>query len=129
LDKAFENHGFSMPENLRFSTAFDSEEIYNVIREELSAISIILPQKRVKKGKYPLDMLKNFDKHKYNYRSKVETVISVEKRVLGDCNASRGDRLRNKESKLRNVCYNIYKYVKTVILVILKAFLQSQNFI
>ena len=28
-------------------------------------------------------MLKNFDKDKYNYRSKVETVISVEKEYLG----------------------------------------------
>jgi len=121
--KKYKPSGFSLDKS------FDSEKIHEVIREELKAISIIPPKKRVKKGKYRLNMLKNFDKHKYNYRNIVESVISVEKRVFGDYNASRSDRLRNKESKLRNVCYNIYKYVKTFILVILKAFLQSQYLI
>ncbi len=49
-------------------------------------------------------MLENFDKPKYNQRSIVETVISVEKRVFEDFNTSRSDWLRNKEIKLGNVC-------------------------
>ena len=40
--------------------------------------------------------------------------FSVEERVLGDENYGRSDRMRNKESKLRNVCYNIYR--STVVL-------------
>ena len=43
----------------------------------------------------------------------VETVISVIKRVFGDKNQSRSDELRNKETKLKNLCYDIYKYAKT----------------
>ncbi|MDY6931283.1 MAG: hypothetical protein SVJ22_05145 [Halobacteriota archaeon] len=46
----------------------------------------------------------------------VEAVISVEKRVFGDCNTSRSDRLRNKECKLRGVCYNVYRYCKLFML-------------
>ncbi len=113
------------PSSFSLDKSFDSEKIHKLIREELKAISIIPPKKRLKKGEYRLSMLKNFDKPKYNQRSIVETVISVEKRVFGDSNTSRSDRLRNKESKLRNICYNIYKYVKSFILVILKVFLQS----
>jgi len=105
------------------------KKIHKVIHEELKSISIIPPKRRMKKGEYRLNMLKSFDKHKYNNRSIVESVISVEKRVFGDFSTSGSDRLRNKESKLRNVCYNIYKYVKAFISVILKAFLQSLNII
>jgi len=121
--------GFRCPKIRDCSTAFDSEKIHKAIHEELNAISMILPKKRIKKGEYRLSMLEKFDKPKYNQRSIAETVISVEKRIFGDSNASRSDRLRNKETKLRNACYNIYKYVKVFILVILKAFLQSLNII
>ncbi|MDY6865529.1 MAG: hypothetical protein SVY15_06120 [Halobacteriota archaeon] len=57
-------------------------------------------------------MLAGLDYAKYRRRSIVETDISVEKRVFGDCNTSRSDRLRNKECKLRDVCYNVYRYCK-----------------
>ncbi|MEN4097933.1 MAG: hypothetical protein PQ965_07255 [Methanobacteriaceae archaeon] len=112
LDKAFENHGFSMPENQGFSTAFDEEEIHRVINEELGATSMIPLKKGAKKGKYRLAMQSLFSKPKYHLRSLVETVISVRKRIFGDSNTSRSDRLRNKETKLKNGCYNIYCYVK-----------------
>ncbi|RLF83234.1 hypothetical protein DRN41_07965 [Thermococci archaeon] len=79
-------------------------------------------RKRAKKGKYRLKMLEEFDEKKYHRRSLVETVFSVEKRVFGDVNYSRGNRLRNKESKLRNICYNIYRYVRFFTLEILKDF-------
>jgi len=45
---------FCMPKNHRFSTAFDSEEIHKIIREELKASSMILPKKRLKNSKYRL---------------------------------------------------------------------------
>jgi len=71
-------------------------------------------------------MLKEFDEKKYHRRSLVETVFSVEKRVFGDVNYSRSNRLRNKESKLRNICYNIYRYVRFFTLEILKDFYIAQ---
>ncbi len=73
---------------------------------------MIPPKKRVKNGKYRLSMQFLFSKPKYHRRSLVETVISVLKRVFGDKNQSRSDRLRNKETKLRNACYNIYRYAE-----------------
>lgn len=94
--------------------AFDSEEIHKVIHGELDSSSMIPPKKRVKNGKYRLSMQFLFSKPKYHRRSLVETVISVLKRIFGDKNQSRSDRLRNKETKLRNTCYNVYRYVKHV---------------
>ena len=55
----------------------------------------------------------------------VETVFSVVKRVFGDVNQSRSERLRNKESKLRNVCYNIYRHCKRGMLIIVKGFYRA----
>jgi len=43
----------------------------------------------------------------------VKTVISVIKRVFGDKNQSQSDKLRNKETKLKNLCYDIYRCTKT----------------
>jgi len=100
------------PRGFSLDKEFDSEEIHRVIQEELVASSMIPPKKRVKNGKYQLSMQFLFSKPKYHLRSLVETVISVLKRVFGDKNQSKSDRLRNKETKLRNACYNIYKYVK-----------------
>jgi len=102
--------------------AYDKEGIHKVVMEEAKAESMIPLRKRAKKGKYRLKMLEEFDEKKYHRRSLVETVFSVEKRVFGDVNYSRSNRLRNKESKLRNICYNIYRYVRFFTLEILKDF-------
>ena len=59
----------------------------------------------------------------------MECVFSVEKRVFGDENYGRSDRMRNKESKLRNICYNIYKASASVCLILGGGFLQSYNLI
>jgi len=69
-------------------------------------------RKKAKEGKYRLAMQSLFSKPKYHLRSLVETVISIRKRIFGDSNTSRNDRLRNKETKLRNNCYNIYLHAK-----------------
>ncbi|MBM4242055.1 MAG: transposase [Euryarchaeota archaeon] len=100
------------PSGFSLDKAFDKEEIHRVIHEELEATSMIPPKKRVKNGKYRLSMQSLFSNPKYHLRSLVETVISVLKRVFDDKNQSRSDRLRNKETKLRNSCYNIYRYAK-----------------
>jgi hypothetical protein len=70
-------------------------------------------EKRAKNGKYRIAMESLFSKPKYHKRSIVETVISVIKRVFGDKNQSRSDKIRNKETKLKNLCYDIYRYTKT----------------
>ena len=77
---------------------------------------IPIRNKKALTGKYRQMMLTGLDYDKYHQRSIVETVISVEKRVFGDCNTSRSDRLRNKECKLRDVCYNVYRYCKLFML-------------
>jgi len=108
------------PRGFSLDKGFDSEEIHQVIQEELRATSMIPVKKGAVEGKYRLSMQYLFSKPKYHQRSISETVISVLKRVFGDNNTSRSDRLRNKESKLRNVSYNIYRHTKTFILQILK---------
>lgn len=59
------------------------------------------------------------------HNARVETVFSVEKRVFGDVNHSRSDGLRNKASKLKNVCYNIFT-VKVVVVAVLKGFYRAK---
>ncbi|MEN4069362.1 MAG: IS5 family transposase [Methanobacterium sp.] len=90
------------PVGFSLDKAFDEEEIHRVINEELGATSMIPLKKGAKKGKYRLAMQSLFSKPKYHLRSLVETVISVRKRIFGDSNTSRSDRLRNKETKLKN---------------------------
>jgi hypothetical protein len=121
--KKFKPSGFCLDK------AFDSEEIHTIINEEFKVTAMIPAKKRTQKGKYRVSMQYLFSKPRYHQRSKVESVFSVEKRVFGDKNNSRSDRLRNKESKLRNVCYNIYRHAKVFIIQILKGFLQSHLFI
>ena len=105
--KKYKPIGFSLEK------AYDSEEIHKVIHEELNASTMIPLKKRAKKGKYRIGTRSIFTKPKYHRRSLVETVISVIKRVFGDKNQSRNDQLRNKETKLKNSCYDIYRYTKT----------------
>jgi len=91
------------------------------------AACVIPLRKGAKSGTYRLAMREEFDEELYHRRNLVETVFSVEKRVLGDVNHSRSDRLRNKESKLRNVCYNVYRHVKVVIVVVVRGFYRANN--
>jgi hypothetical protein len=69
-------------------------------------------KKRAKTGKYRIVMESLFSKPKYHQRSIVETVISVIKRTFGDKNQSRSNKLRNKETKLKNLCYDINRCTK-----------------
>ena len=109
------------PRGYSLDKGYDAEHIHKVIREEIKAESHIpLREGKVVRGKYRQLMLTEFDKDKYHQRSIVETVISVEKRVFGDNNTSRCDRLRNKESKLRNICYNVYRAVRIFVFEILR---------
>lgn len=100
------------PKGFSLDKAYDSEEIHRTIHEELNASSMIPLKKRAKTGKYRIAMESLFSKPKYHKRSIVETVISVIKRIFGDKNQSRSNKLRNKETKLKNLCYDINQYTK-----------------
>jgi hypothetical protein len=54
----------------------------------------------------------NIGNKTYNFCSVQNHVISVVKRISGDKNQSRSYKLRNKETKLKNLCYDIYHYIK-----------------
>jgi len=97
------------PVGYSMDKAYDSEKIRRAVVEEVRAACMIPLKRGAKSGTYRLGMREEFDEDLYHRRNLVETVFSVEKRVFGDVNHSRSDRLRNKESKLRNVCYNVYR--------------------
>jgi hypothetical protein len=105
--------------------AYDSEEIRKVVVEEMRAACMIPLKRGAKSRTYRLATCEEFDEELYHRRNLVETVFSVEKRVFGDVNYSRSDRMRNKESKLRNVCYNIYRYCRRVMLIVVKGFYRA----
>ena len=86
-------------------------------------------RKGAKSGTYRCASREEFDEELYYRRNVVETVFSVVKRVFGDVNQSRSERLRNKESKLRNVCYNIYRHCKRGMLIIVKGLYRANIFI
>ena len=94
----------------------------------MRAACMIPRKKRAKRGTYRLAMREEFDEELYHRRNLVETVFSVVKRVFGDVNHSRSDRLWNKESKLRNVCYNVYRHVKVVIVVVVRGFYRADGY-
>ena len=82
-----------------------------------------------KSGKYRKELIFGTDREKYNRRSIVETVNSVEKRVFGEENRSRSDRMRNKETKLRNVGYNVYVRVRALsngLFIVFEGFYRAQ---
>jgi hypothetical protein len=114
------------PVGYSMDKAYDSEEIRRVAVEEAEAACMIPVRNGAKSGTYRRASREEFDEELYHRRNVVETVFSVEKRVFGDVNHSRSDRLRNKESKLRNVCYNVYRHVKLIIVVVVKGFYRAR---
>ena len=63
----------------------------------------------------PLDVTEMFKLNAGLYSHIVSLVFGVENRVLDDMNHSRSDLPWNKESKLRKVCYNLYRYVGSLL--------------
>ena len=50
-----------------------------------------------------------FNKEIYSQRNNVESIFNVIKRIFNGTNRSRSPRLSNKETKLKNTIYNIYR--------------------
>ncbi len=96
---------------------YDSEEHHRFVREDIGGISIIplrwegTPVSRTK-GKYRKKLRKYFPKKRYHRRSLVETVNFVEKTKFGDELTSKKWWMKKREQRLKNIAYNIYRYMK-----------------
>ena len=89
--------------------AYDTEPIRKCINEEIKAFDQIPLKTRAKKGHYRLNSPTIFRHKIYNKRNNVEGVFSVIKRKFSGTNHSRSTYLSNKETKLKNIIYNIYR--------------------
>ncbi|MCQ2977320.1 MAG: transposase [archaeon] len=89
--------------------AYDTEPIRKCINEEIKAQEQIPLKTRAKKGKYRLKSKTQFKQKIYTKRNNVESVFSVIKRIFNGTNRSRTQQLSNKETKLKNTLYNIYR--------------------
>jgi hypothetical protein len=92
--------------------AYDSEPIRKCINEEVKAFDQILLKKRAKKGHYRLNSISLFRHKVYSRRMNVESVIFVIKRRFNGINYSRNTTLQNKETKLKDVLYNVYRTIQ-----------------
>ena len=90
----------------------DTESIRKCINEEVSPFDQIPLKKNAKTGHYRLNSATIFWHDVYARRMNVERVISVIKRRFNGGNYSRSTSLQNKETKLKDVLYNIYRAIQ-----------------
>lgn len=88
---------------------YDAEKIKKFIMEDMNSLAIIPVKKNPQTGKYRLSNYSIFRPKIYGMRNLVETVNSVQKRIFSGKNTSRSTTLRNKETKIKNMLYNIYR--------------------
>ena len=93
----------------RADRAYDTEPIRKCINEEAKAEDQIPLKTRAKTGHYRLKSKKQFNPEIYSRRNNVESIFSVIKRIFNGTNRSRSLQLSNKETKLKNTIYNIYR--------------------
>lgn len=97
------------PKYVLADRAYDTEPIRKCINEEAKAEDQIPLKTRAKTGHYRLKSKNKFNKEIYSLRNNVESIFSVIKRIFNGTNRSRSLRLSNKETKLKNTIYNIYR--------------------
>lgn len=95
------------PKYVLADKAYDTEPIRKCIKKELGAIEQIPLKKNFQHGWHRRLSKNTFDKKIYNKRSQVEGVYSALKRKLSGTLRSRTTRLKNKETKLKMLIYNI----------------------
>lgn len=100
------------PKYVLADRAYDTEPIRKCINEEAKAEDQIPLKTRAKTGHYRLKSKNKFNKEIYSLRNNVESIFSVIKRIFNGTNRSRSLRLSNKETKLKNTIYNIYRSTK-----------------
>ena len=79
---------------------------------QVGAFDQIPLKTRAKTGHYMLNSATIFWHDVYARRMNVESVISVIKRRFNGGNFSRSTKLQNKETKLKDVLYNIYRAIQ-----------------
>src|ERR687895_1643606 len=110
---------------------YDSGNNHILIREYLHAFSVIparfehIPIWRMH-GKYRKQMKRGYPKILYHQRNKTETIISVIKRLFGECLTSRLTRTQNRELSFRCIAYNTHRLTN---LTLITWFLQSHYII
>jgi len=96
---------------------YDSEEIYEMIRDTFNSCSLIPLRNRKHKrisGYYRSKIAQSFDKEKYPQRNKVETVFSVMKRKFGESLKARKYRFQIKEITIKVILYNLSRLILTI---------------
>ena len=101
---------------------YDSEDNNLLVREELHAFSIIparyehVPIWRTQ-GRHGKEMKRGYSKLLYNQRNKDKTIMSVIKRLFGECLMSRLTRTQNRELSFRCITYNMHRLTNLIILI------------
>ena len=101
---------------------YDSEQNHVIVRDNIHAFSVIparfehIPIWKTY-GKYRKQMKRGYSKTLYNQRNKNETIMSVIKRLFGECVTSRLIRTQNRELSFRCIAYNMYRLTNIVIIV------------
>ena len=96
------------PHYILADKAYNTEPIRKCINEEIGAFDQI-PLKTRATGHYRLNSTTIFWHDVYARRMNVESVIYVIKKRFNEGNYSRSTKLQNKETKLKDVLYNIYR--------------------
>jgi hypothetical protein len=101
---------------------YDSEQNHVIVRDNIHAFSVIparfehIPIWKTY-GKYRKQMKRGYSKTLYNQRNKNETIMSVIKRLFGECVMSRLIRTQNRELSFRCIAYNMYRLTNLIIIV------------
>jgi hypothetical protein len=101
---------------------YDSEQNHVIVRDNIHAFSVIparfkhIPIWKTY-GKYRKQMKRGYSKTLYNQRNKNETIMSVIKRLFGECVTSRLIRTQNRELSFRCIAYNMYRLTNLIIIV------------
>jgi hypothetical protein len=99
-----------------------SEQNHVIVRDNIHAFSVIparfehIPIWKTY-GKYRKQMKRGYSKTLYNQRNKNETIMSVIKRLFGECVTSRLIRTQNRELSFRCIAYNMYRLTNLIIIV------------
>jgi len=96
---------------------YDSEDIHRLIRDDLTAYSLIPLRDRKRKrisGYYRRELSRAFDLTLYHRRNLVETVFSVLKRKFGESMKARKFQAQIKELKIKLILYNISKIILAI---------------
>ena len=100
---------------------YDSEDIHRLIRDDLTAYSLIPLSDRKRKrisGYHRRELSRAFDLTLYHRRNLVETVFSGLKRKFGESLKARQFLSQIKELKIKLILYNISKIILAIVILI-----------